>query len=221
MRRVPSRPHVRAATVDDVDAADARLLRVVDAAYAVGAAKAGDWLVCRAGCDACCHGPFPITRLDARRLAAGLAELTRTDPERAAAVRKRAVAAVECMTPGYPGDPSTGRPSGDPDVLDAFFAGHADLACPALDPDAGTCELYDARPVACRTYGPPQRFGDEAAPHCKLCFDGASDDVVERCRIEPDPDDLEGTILAALGVPGDAPWHTLIAFVLTGAAPAD
>ena len=56
-------------------AADGDLVQILDAALAEAARKSGPWLACRLGCTECCKGPFPITRLDALRLRAGLDEL--------------------------------------------------------------------------------------------------------------------------------------------------
>ena len=86
----------------------------------------------------------------------------------------------------------------------------------SIDPSTGRCDLYDWRPVSCRTYGPPARFGKEDAPPCRLCFRGAAPGVIERCRIEPDREGLEETILRGLGVRGGEDWETLIAFALAG-----
>jgi len=70
--------------------------------------------------------------------------------------------------------------------------------------------------VACRTYGPPLSFGARPAPHCPLCFDGASPDVVEDCRVDPDPDGIEDALLAEMGVADTEVWETLVAFALVG-----
>ena len=43
-----------------------------------------------------------------------------------------------------------------------------DGPCPALDPEAGTCDLYAARPITCRAFGPPVRCGEEAVGVCEL-----------------------------------------------------
>ena len=53
-----------------------------------------------------------------------------------------------------------------------------DEPCPALDPEAGTCDLYASRPITCRTFGPPVRCGSESVGVCELCFDGASDEEI-------------------------------------------
>jgi Fe-S-cluster containining protein len=190
------------------------LLDVLDAEFSRAARRAGPRLACHPGCSDCCFGPFPVTRLDVRRLREGLGQLEARDPSRAASVRRRAREAVKALTAGYPGDRRSGRLRADASTLDRFFERHDGLPCPALDPSAGHCELYDQRPVGCRTYGPPLRFGDRNSPPCRLCLVGASSAEVEACRYEPDPDNIEGEILQAMGVAGDDEWETLIAFAL-------
>ena len=201
----------------DVDIAgkDRELLVVLEQGFAQAARRAGDHLVCAPGCSDCCHGPFPITPLDVRRLRDGLRELERKDPERAAGLRRRARVAVEVLAEGFPGDPASGRIRIDMDELDRFFERHRAMACPALDA-AGRCELYQHRPVGCRDYGPPLVYDGEPAPPCPLCFKDATPDEVERCRYEPDPTDIESEILAQLVEGPDEEWQTLIAFALAG-----
>jgi Fe-S-cluster containining protein len=120
---------------------DRKLIQIVDAALAEAARKSGAWLVRRRGCTECCRGSFPISALDALRLRRGLAVLEAQEPERAARVRERARRANE-------------------EEDDEF--------CPALDPETGVCELYEARPLTCRTFGPAIRNGGEAAGVCEL-----------------------------------------------------
>ena len=202
----PADPHL--------ERTDRELLRVLDADFARAAALAGEWLVCAPGCTDCCIGPFPITRLDGLRLRRGMLELERSEPARAAAVRARARAAAAALRPEFPGDPVSGRLADDPQRLDPFFERQRALACPALDPASGLCELYDQRPVSCRTYGPPVRFGEHAAPPCELCFRGAPPHEIERCRIEPDRGGLEQALLSRIGAAADEDWETLVAFAL-------
>jgi Fe-S-cluster containining protein len=182
--------------------------------FDAAAATAGQWLLCRPGCAECCFGPFPITRLDVRRLKAGLARMEQGDPALALAVRQRARLAAAALSEGFPGDPASGGLTGDEPTLDNFFERHASLACPALDPDTRRCDLYAWRPVSCRIYGPPARFGDECSSPCRLCFVAASDESIEASRMTPDRDGLEQRILAGMGVPGGEDWETLIAFAL-------
>jgi Fe-S-cluster containining protein len=188
---------------------DKSFLAILDARLAEGARAAGDRLACRPGCTECCIGPFPINDLDAVRLRRGLADLAGTDPARAEAVRIRAMRDVTDFAPEFPGAPDTGWLADDDDALDRFFAAHALRPCPALDPETGSCDLYAWRPVSCRTFGLPVRIGAEDLPPCRLCFVGLSLAEVESFRAEPDPDDLEGALLA-----GER--ETIVAFALRG-----
>jgi Fe-S-cluster containining protein len=201
---------------ESVEQLDRRLLGVLDDGWRRAAECAGSWLECGPGCSDCCHGPFPVTGLDVRRLRGGLHELRGRSPQRAAAVECRAREAVATLKDGFAGDFATGRLVHDQAVLDRCFERHRSLPCPALDSGSGRCELYAARPVACRTYGPPVRFGDVLVAPCRLCFRGADARTVARCRFEPDPEGLEQAILARLGVAPGEDWETLIAFALAG-----
>jgi len=196
------------------DRADAELLDVLDAVFSNARRRAGRWLECRPGCLDCCHRPFPITRLDVHRLRRGLGELAANESDRAKAVHRRAVRAVEVLADGFPGDAANGRLAREVSRLDRYFERHATLACPALDPETRTCDLHPWRPVSCRIYGPPVRFGTTAAPPCDLCFRGAPPETVERCRVEPDPEGIEDAILARMGVAAGEDWGTLIAHAL-------
>lgn len=153
---------------------DHQLVQIVDAAAADAARRSGPWLHCRLGCTQCCIGIFSITQLDAERLRAGLAALEQQDPARAAAIRRRAAESIRRLTPNFPGDPTTGR-------LDESHPHHEDFAndepCPALDPATGACDLYSARPITCRIFGPPIRSA-EGIGVCELNFDGADEKEV-------------------------------------------
>jgi len=195
-------------------ALDRRLLESLERDFGESARRAGPWLACRPGCTECCIGPFPITRLDALRLREGLAALAAREPARAAAIVARAERAVHDFEDGFPGDHAAGLLADDEAALDGFFERHRARPCPALDPASGRCELYEARPVSCRTYGPPVSFAGEPAPPCRLCFVGADSETIERCRFEPDPAGLEQRALAELGFTAGEDWETLIAFAL-------
>jgi Fe-S-cluster containining protein len=172
---------------------DESLVRIVDAAMAEAARKSGHWLVCRPGCSDCCKGPFPITQLDARRLREGLAELERSDRQRAARVRERARQAV-------------GAAAADDDP------------CPALDPSTGTCDLYAARPITCRIFGPPVRCGSGPVGICELCFQGASDEEIAACGVEIDPQGLESQLSDELEESSGVRGETSVAFALVTAS---
>ncbi|MBZ5726767.1 MAG: YkgJ family cysteine cluster protein [Acidobacteriia bacterium] len=187
---------------------DGDLVQIVDAALAEAVRRSGAWLVCRPGCAECCIGPFPITQLDARRLREGLSELTARDPARAARVRGRARESVIRILPDFPGDPATGVLSDE----DAAFA--EEEPCPALDPASGTCDLYAARPITCRLFGPPVRRPSDAVGVCALCFRGASDEEIAACEVEADFGELESRLLRELETTSGAGGQTIVALAL-------
>jgi Fe-S-cluster containining protein len=201
---------------DDLRRRDRVFLRVLDARLAEGAARAGARLVCRIGCTECCHGPFPINVLDARRLRDGWAALCVSDPSRAAALRGRALEAVSAMSGAFPGETDTGELAEDEGAQDVFFARFAGVPCPALDPATGGCDLYEWRPVSCRTYGLPVRLCIEDLPPCRLCFVGAPADEVEGCRVDPDPGGAEDAVLTLVERGTGRQGSTIVAFALAG-----
>ena len=186
------------------------LVQIVDAAMAEAARRSGAFLACRPACTECCIGPFGITALDAERLRSGLEKLDRDEPLRAAAVRERARNAVREMSPWFPGDLNSGLLDCDEQEEERFCSRFEALPCPALDPASGLCDVYEWRPVTCRTFGPPVRFGDEDMPPCRLCFADAGPREIEACRVDVDPGDLEGALLERSG----ATRQTLVAFAL-------
>jgi len=194
---------------------DQKLVQIVDAALADAARKSGAWLACRKGCTQCCYGPFPISQLDAARLQQGLRGLAAGDPERALRVRERARESVARLTADFPGNPKTGILNDD-DAAGARFAEFADdEPCPALDPQTGTCDLYSARPMTCRTFGPPVRTGPEGALGvCELCYHGATDEQIAACEMVPDPDNLEEKLLREVERETGKRGSTIVAWAL-------
>jgi Fe-S-cluster containining protein len=193
-----------------IQAADRQLLAGIGSAMAEAARRSGDWVVCRAGCTQCCVGPFAITQLDAMRLREGLAALSAAEPVRAARVRARAEAYVASIAPRYPGNPVSGELL-EEDDLPAFMD---DVPCPALDPESGLCDLYDARPVTCRAFGPVTQTGDETVAACELCYTGATDAEMAACAVDIDPAGLECELLEALDVAG-VRGMTIVAYAVT------
>lgn len=192
---------------------DQALIQIVDSALADTARRSGEWLVCRPGCTQCCIGVFSINQLDARRLRQGLADLEAQSPERATRVRERAREAVDRLAAEFPGDPVTGLLD-EGEIAEQQFAEFAnDEPCPALDPATGNCELYESRPMTCRTFGPPVRSGGGLGV-CELCFHGASDEEIAACEMIPDPDDLEPDLLRQLEKNTGARGETIVAFAL-------
>lgn len=200
-----------------LDRADRRLLAAWDGEVARAYDLAGEHMACRAGCHECCVGPFGISALDARRLRIGLASLETRDGERSASILRRARQAVERLSVDFPGDSRRGvLDGGDEEAEEGYLDRHADLPCPALDPRDGTCELYAHRPLTCRSYGPPLTLGGGTLAPCRLCFLDAEPEEVEACRIDPDPEGLEDTVLDAVEREAEEPLGgaTLIAFAL-------
>jgi Fe-S-cluster containining protein len=194
---------------------DQQLVQIVDAALAEAERKSGAWLVCRPGCTQCCYGPFPISQLDAARLEDGMRGLEATDPVRAARVRDRARDSVSRLASRFPGNPATGILAEDHEA-EARFADFADdEPCPALDPATGMCDLYSARPMTCRTFGPPVRSGEEGALGvCELCYQGASDQEIAACEMKPDPDNLEEPLIRDVESSTGIRGNTIVAFCL-------
>jgi Fe-S-cluster containining protein len=196
-------------------AADQKLVQIVDAALAETARKSGDWLVCRKGCTQCCYGAFTISQLDAWRLQKGLAELETADPKLAARVRKRAQQAVKRLSATFPGDPKSGILAEDEEAEAAFAEFANDEPCPALDPETGACDLYNARPMTCRTFGPPVRSGpEEGLAVCELCYHGATDQEIAECEMQPDPDNLEEKLIAQAEKQTSKRGSTIVAWCL-------
>jgi Fe-S-cluster containining protein len=148
--------------------------------------RGGAWIVCRPGCRECCNGPFSISQSDAARLREGLSRL---DDAAAQRVRLRAESYLAAIR-SYDSE-------GLPEDMD-------DVACPALDPATGTCDLYDARPITCRTFGPAVKTAGGAIATCELCFTGASEEQIAACAVEIGRGALEL----------DSPETTLVAFAL-------
>jgi Fe-S-cluster containining protein len=192
-------------------ARDCDLIQIVDAAIAEAARKSGAWVVCRPGCAECCIGPFPITQLDAARLRAGLAALEVSDPARAARVRRRAAEALARMRE-FPGDVATGVLDEDEDAEERFAAFADEEPCPALDTETQTCDLYAARPITCRIFGPAVRNGGDVLGVCELNYVGATDEQIAACQVEVDAEGLEDELLK-----GDV-RQTIVAFALAGGA---
>jgi Fe-S-cluster containining protein len=189
---------------------DAQLVQIVDAAVADAARRSGPMLLCGPGCTQCCIGVFPISQLDAARLRTGLITLEENDLQRAATVRQRAHQSISRLTPEFPGDPQTG-------ILDETRADLEDFAneepCPALDPATGLCDLYAARPMTCRVFGPPLRVEDGIGV-CELCYRGATEEQIAACEVHLDAEDLESDLTIQAAQNANRSGNTIVAFAL-------
>jgi Fe-S-cluster containining protein len=194
-------------------AGDHELIQIVDAALADAARRSGNWLVCHAGCTQCCVGVFAIHELDALRLQQGLADLEKAEPQRARRIRERVRASVGRLSAEFPGNPRTGILDEGPEAEERFAEFANDEPCPVLDPETGLCDLYDARPMTCRTFGPPVQ-AEGGLGVCELCFQGASDEQIAGCEMVADPEDLESKLLRKLQKGKSPRGLTLVAFCL-------
>jgi Fe-S-cluster containining protein len=140
-------------------------------------------------------------------------ELAERTPDRADRVRERAREAVSRLAKDFPGDPNSGALDESEEAEQRFADFANDEPCPALDPATGLCELYEARPMTCRVFGPPVR-SEEGLGVCELCFQGATDAEIAACEMRPDPEDLESTLLEGLEQANGAHGQTIVAFCL-------
>ena len=196
---------------------DPDLLQIVDTSLADATQRAlrpdgTSWLACRPGCTPCCHGVFRISPLDAQRLRAAHQTLIRTDPPRAAAILDRARTLRETLHPQFPGNPTTGilHPETEEDEAWDTFADlpEADAPCPVLDPATGRCDLYTARPLTCRIFGPPVQ-NDFGLGMCELCYIGATEAQILAGEMHLNHHELEEALNGQL-----PPGETIIAWAL-------
>lgn len=192
------------------------LIQIVTKAMADATLRSGGWLKCRPGCSQCCVGVFPIRWQDADRLREGLIALTTSDPARAARIRIRTAEALHRLDPWFPGDVTTGilGDSYEDAILFEEFANNE--PCPALDLDHGTCDLYESRPILCRTFGPPMRTEENNLATCELCYIEASTEEIERCELDPTIPLLEEASNEAYEAATGKHGETLIAYALRG-----
>lgn len=193
---------------------DQKLIQIVDAALADTKSRSGEWLACRKGCTSCCIGVFAINQLDAARLQRGLLELASRDPARAGAVKRRARESVARLSGEFPGDRVTGVLGTTKKQRQRFESFANEEPCPALDPVEGTCDLYEFRPMTCRTFGPPVRVEGGGLGVCDLCYQGRSEEEIAACEMVPDPDDLESRLVREVEEKSGKSGDTIVAFAL-------
>lgn len=115
-------------------------------------AAKGREIPCRAGCTACCHGPFDISPADAELLREGLALLP-ADVRADIRSRGRALLGqMQVILPGWsaPWDVDAIGEEGFDQMAEALAA----EPCPMLGQD-GKCRVYAHRPLVCRLIGLP------------------------------------------------------------------
>jgi Fe-S-cluster containining protein len=192
---------------------DQKLVQIIDSALADTTRRSGEWLVCKPGCTQCCMGAFAINQLDASRLQQGLAELEVIDPDRAVQVRNRARESIARLSRDFPGDPATGILD-EGETAEMLFEEFAnDEPCPVLDPQTGMCDLYAARPLTCRVFGPPVQ-SEGGLGVCELCYHGASEEEIAACEMTVDPEGMEPALLDELERSTGRRGRTIEAFAL-------
>jgi Fe-S-cluster containining protein len=192
---------------------DTKLVQIVDAAFADAAQRSGALLVCRPGCTQCCVGAFAISQLDAARLRTGLRQLALDDPGRGEQVRLRAQETAARIAADFPGDTATGLLDESPEAEERFAEFANDEPCPALDPATGRCDLYAARPMTCRIFGPPVRSEDGLGV-CELCYHGASNEEIAACEMHLNTDALETALTSEVESTTHVHGSTIVAFAL-------
>jgi Fe-S-cluster containining protein len=192
---------------------DQELVQIVDRALEDATTRAGPWLACRPGCSQCCHGVFAISALDASRLQQGLTALSQADPPRASRVRDRARTSIARLAPDFPGDRASGILGESPSDQASFANFANDEPCPALDPAAGTCDLYEARPLTCRIFGPPV-LSEDGLGMCELCFVGASEAEIAAGEMYLAHESLEDELTAEVERAGTPRGLTIVAYAL-------
>jgi Fe-S-cluster containining protein len=188
-----------------------KLVQIVNAAFDDASARSGKFLACRPGCTQCCVGVFAISQLDAARLRHGLDDAEKSDPKKAARIKRRVRASRKRLERGFPGDSASGVLEESDEALDIFDDFANDEPCPVLDPKTGRCDLYESRPLLCRAFGVPFRV-EEGLGHCELCFKGATVKQIAECEMTIDPDDLETKLLETLARRTGKIGRTIVAF---------
>ena len=122
-------------------------------------------LQCGRGCSLCCYGLFEIGSGDVPVVAEGLAKL---NPQRRKKIIRKAVEMIEASA-----HPNLRECS--PAEKESFFDRTATVACPNLS-ETGLCEIYESRPLLCRTFGLPVRDAETyIGDVCELNFTAADD----------------------------------------------
>jgi Fe-S-cluster containining protein len=199
------------------------LVQIVDEALASATQRSGHHLVCKPGCYQCCIGVFPISHEDAHRLREGLAILEQTDPEKATRIRARVSESLTRLDPWFPGDIATGILNEDYEAAILFEEFANDEPCPVLDLEHGTCDLYEHRPILCRTFGPPMRSegdnGEVNLATCELCYIHATTEEIAACELDPAIPALEAASNETFNAAHNLHGETLIAYALRPAKP--
>jgi len=140
---------------------------------------------CRAGCSACCHGPFDISAADALLLREGLATLPEAVRAGVVARGRALLGRMREMVPEWAA-PFDIQAIGD-ERFDALSDALAAEPCPLLDAE-GRCLVYAYRPLVCRMIGLPMLTpsGDTLDNACPI-----QDHFPAYAALDPVPFDLD------------------------------
>jgi Fe-S-cluster containining protein len=104
--------------------------------------------------------------------------------------------------------------TGQLDESDPRFDDFAnDEPCPALDPTTGACDLYAARPIACRIFGPPVR-AEGGIGICELNFTEASDEEIIAAELDKAWSEFESLLNAEAEIQSGNNGSTTVAWAL-------
>ncbi|HVS30438.1 MAG TPA: YkgJ family cysteine cluster protein [Thermoanaerobaculia bacterium] len=121
-------------------------------------------LQCGRGCSLCCYGLFEIGSGDVPVIAEGLARL---HPARRRKIIRAAMNVIASSA-----HPNLRECS--PAEKEEFFDRTASVPCPSLSA-SGECQIYESRPLVCRTFGLPVKDGEEyIGDVCELNFTAAT-----------------------------------------------
>jgi Fe-S-cluster containining protein len=111
-------------------------------------------------------------------------KLRQDQPELAASLEARARLYMDTYAATFPGDRTTGILGVGEAEQEAFQDFANEAPCPALNPNSGLCDIYSARPMTCRVFGPPIRTENEDSEEaeafaiCELCFTTATPEEI-------------------------------------------
>ena len=130
-------------------------------------------------------------------------------------IRTRVAASIARLKQDFPGDLITGILADD-DASRAFFDEEfaEDEVCPVLDPATGACDLYAARPILCRTFGPAMRDEGNNLTACELCYTEATEEEIAACEVDPRITMEEEASNRAFDAAHNTCGETIIAFAL-------
>jgi Fe-S-cluster containining protein len=147
----------------------------------------------------------------------------RSDPEKFLRIRTRVAESLTRLDPWFPGDLTTGILNEDHEAAILFEEFANDEPCPVLDLTTGTCDLYEHRPILCRTFGPPMRSegdnGEVNLATCELCFIHATTEEITACELDPTVPAQEEASNEAFNTAHNRHGQTLIAYALRSPAP--